>query len=74
MKDLVSATRDMLENIETTYGFTEMEQDHARELASDLEKIHSKYIILLPKHQELTLHPKPATTQYMCRKVLKAKG
>ena len=65
----------MLKNIETlTYNFTETEQDHARELASDLEKMYSKYLALLPKQQGLTFHPKsPITTQYMRRKVQKAR-
>jgi len=69
VKDLVTA-RIMLKNIETIiYNFTETEQDHARELASDLEeKKNSTYLALLPKHQRLILHSKSPTTQYMRRK------
>ncbi len=61
----------MLKNIETmTFSFTETEEDHARELLSDLENIYKKYLAVLPKHQGLILHPKPPTTiQYMRRKV-----
>ncbi len=74
VKELVNA-RITLKNIETlTYNFTEMEYDHAKTLASDLEQLYSKYQALLPKCQGLILQPKSnMKIQYMRRKVQKAR-
>ena len=75
VKELVNA-RITLKNIETlTYNFTETEYNHARNLASDLEQLYSKYQALLPKSHGLILQPKSnVKIQYMRRKVKKARA